>query len=55
MRRIIVYGLIMLVLVLASEVISGQKQTLQIEGSTTVGPIADAFAEALRISIPLLT
>jgi phosphate transport system substrate-binding protein len=24
----------------------GEKQTLQIEGSTTVGPIADAFAEA---------
>jgi len=45
MRRIIVCGLIMLALVLATEVIGGEKQTLQIEGSTTVGPIADVFAE----------
>lgn len=48
MKRIIVCGLIMLGLVLASELIAGQKQTLQIEGSTTVGPIADAFAEAFK-------
>ena len=48
MRKIIVCGLIMLALVLATEVIAAEKQTLQIEGSTTVGPIADAFAEAFE-------
>ncbi len=48
MKRIIVCGLIMLALVLSTEVIAGQKQALQIEGSTTVGPIADAFAEAFK-------
>jgi phosphate transport system substrate-binding protein len=48
MKRIIVCGLIMLALVLATEVIGAEKQTLQIEGSTTVGPIADAFAETFK-------
>ena len=48
MKRIITCGLIMLALVLATEVIAAEKQTLQIEGSTTVGPIADAFAEAFQ-------
>jgi phosphate transport system substrate-binding protein len=38
----------MLSLVLASELIAAEKQTLQIDGSTTVGPIADAFAEAFK-------
>ncbi|MBN1786875.1 MAG: phosphate ABC transporter substrate-binding protein [Sedimentisphaerales bacterium] len=47
-KEIIVCGLVMLSLVLASELIASQKQTLQIEGSTTVGPIADAFAEAFN-------
>ncbi|RKY25492.1 MAG: hypothetical protein DRP62_01045 [Planctomycetota bacterium] len=54
MKRIIVCGLIMLGLVLASELIAGQKQTLQIEGSTTVGPIADAFAEVFKNKYPNL-
>ncbi len=54
MRRIIVCGLVMLALVLATEVIGAEKQTLQIEGSTTVGPIADAFAEAFKNKYPNL-
>ncbi len=31
---------------------AAEKQTLQIEGSTTVGPIADAFAEAFKTKPP---
>lgn len=54
MRKIIVCGLIMLILVLAVEVIAGPKQSLQIEGSTTVGPIADAFAEVFKSKYPSL-
>ena len=52
MKRIIVCGLVMLFLVFASELIAAEKQTLQIEGSTTVGPIADAFAEAFKSNYP---
>jgi len=52
MKRIIVCGLIMMGLVLASELIAAEKQTLQIEGSTTVGPIADAFVEAFKSNYP---
>jgi len=52
MKGIIVCGLIMLVLVLATELIGAEKQTLQIDGSTTVGPIADAFAEAFKSNYP---
>ena len=48
MKRIMACGLIMLALVLETEVIAAEKQALQIEGSTTVGPIADAFAEAFK-------
>ncbi|MDD5459612.1 MAG: phosphate ABC transporter substrate-binding protein [Phycisphaerae bacterium] len=54
MKRIIVCGLIVLGLVLASELIAAEKQTLQIDGSTTVGPIADAFAEAFKSNYPNL-
>jgi len=54
MKRIIVCGLIMMGLVLASELIAAEKQTLQIDGSTTVGPIADAFAEAFKSNYPNL-
>jgi len=52
MKRIIVCCLIMLGLVLASEMIAAEKQALQIDGSTTVGPIADAFAEAFMSNYP---
>jgi phosphate transport system substrate-binding protein len=43
--------MIVLSLIVLSFALSGayaQKQTLQIEGSTTVGPIADAFAESFK-------
>lgn len=45
MKKIIVCSLIMLLLVLAVETMGANQKTLQIEGSTTVGPIADAFKE----------
>ena len=52
MRRIIVCGLIMWVLVLATELVGAEKTTLQIEGSTTVGPIGDAFTEVFMKTYP---
>lgn len=52
MKRIIVCGLIMMGLILATKVIAAEKQMLQIDGSTTVGPIADAFAEAFKSNYP---
>ena len=52
MKKIIVCGLIMLTLVLATKVVAAEKQTLQIDGSTTVGPIADAFTEAFKGNYP---
>lgn len=52
MKRIIVCGFIMLALVLATNVIAAEKQSLQIDGSTTVGPIADAFTEAFKSDYP---
>jgi len=52
MKKIIVCGLIMLALVLATKVVAAEKQTLQIDGSTTVGPIADAFTEAFKSNHP---
>jgi len=48
MKRIILCCLIMVSLVLTTELSAAKKQALQIEGSTTVGPIADAFAEAFE-------
>ena len=48
MKKILICGLIMLALVLVTELSAAEKQTLQIDGSTTVGPIADAFAEAFK-------
>ncbi|MBN1457303.1 MAG: substrate-binding domain-containing protein, partial [Sedimentisphaerales bacterium] len=54
MKKIIVYGLIMLSSVLTTGLIAAEKQTLQIDGSTTVGPIADAFAEAFKSNYPAL-
>ncbi len=54
MKRIIVCGLIMLTLVLATGAFASEKQTLQVVGSTTVGPIADAFAETFNNKYPNL-
>jgi phosphate transport system substrate-binding protein len=52
MRRMITCGLIMLALVLATELIGAEEMSLQIEGSTTVGPIADAFAAKFKEMYP---
>ncbi|MFA5424596.1 MAG: phosphate ABC transporter substrate-binding protein [Phycisphaerae bacterium] len=52
MKRMIAYGLIMLALVLATELVKAEQMSLQIDGSTTVGPIADAFAEAFKSNYP---
>lgn len=51
MKKLIVCGLIMLSLVSVTKVIAADK-ALQIEGSTTVGPIADAFTEAFNKTYP---
>jgi phosphate transport system substrate-binding protein len=45
----------MLVLVLATELVGSERMSLQIEGSTTVGPIADAFAEVFKSNNPGLS
>lgn len=55
MKKMIVYGLIMLVLVLATELVKAEQMSLRIEGSTTVGPIADAFAEVFKKNHPGLS
>lgn len=47
--RKIVYGLTAIMLIMGSSV---SAETLQLEGSTTVGPIADAFAEYFRSIYP---
>jgi len=52
MRKIILCGLAIAALAATSAVLAADKQTLQIEGSTTVGPIADAFAEAFKSNYP---
>lgn len=51
MKKMILCGLIMLGLCMLSEAMAAE-QTLQIVGSTTVGPIADAFADAFKSSDP---
>ncbi len=48
MKRTVICALIILNLVMATNLIADEKMSLQIEGSTTVGPIADAFAEAFK-------
>ena len=52
MRKILLCGLGIAVLAVTSAALAVEKQTLQIEGSTTVGPIADAFAEAFKSNYP---
>jgi len=51
MRKIVLSSLAILALCLLGQVIAAE-QTLQIVGSTTVGPIADAFKAALESSDP---
>lgn len=48
MRKMAVVAAVMLGLFVTQQARSEDKQTLQIEGSTTVGPIADAFAETFK-------
>lgn len=55
MKRMIACGIVMLVLVLATELVGSERMSLQIEGSTTVGPIADAFAEVFKSNNPGLS
>lgn len=55
MKRMITCGIVMLVLVLATELVGSERMSLQIEGSTTVGPIADAFAEVFKSNNPGLS
>jgi phosphate transport system substrate-binding protein len=50
MNRIFGYGLIVVVLVISTQAIAAEK--LHIEGSTTVGPIADGFAEVFKDMYP---
>jgi phosphate transport system substrate-binding protein len=51
MKKVMVSGLVVLGL-LVSGLVAAEKQALNIDGSTTVGPIADAFAEAFKSSHP---
>ena len=53
LRTLIVCGLVMLVLTAAAEAIGAEK--IHIEGSTTVGPIADGFAEVFSNMYPDVT
>lgn len=50
MKRLIRYGLVVLALVISSQSIAAEK--LHIEGSTTVGPIADGFTEVFKDMYP---
>ena len=54
MKHFIASTLIALALCITAPVTAAEKQTLQIEGSTTVGPIADAFAEHFNNQYPNL-
>jgi len=53
MKKLIVCGLVMLALVTTSNATGAEK--LHIEGSTTVGPIADGFAEVFKKMYPDVT
>lgn len=52
MKKLLICAAVMLMLVISVEAFS--KDSLQIEGSTTVGPIADAFAERFMQVYPQL-
>jgi phosphate transport system substrate-binding protein len=51
-KKVWILGIVMLVIamVTCSAMAAEEKQTLQLDGSTTVGPIGDAFAEAFMKS-----
>jgi len=50
MKRTLCYGLVLMAFVFSTQVIGAEK--LHIEGSTTVGPIADGFAEVFKDVYP---
>lgn len=52
MQKTIICGMILAGMVFSAGVLAAEKQTLQIEGSTTVGPIVDAFAEVFKGNYP---
>ncbi|MDD5328324.1 MAG: phosphate ABC transporter substrate-binding protein [Phycisphaerae bacterium] len=52
MKKVSIFAVILLALVSAGAATAAETQTLQIEGSTTVGPIVDAFAEAFKSNYP---
>jgi phosphate transport system substrate-binding protein len=52
MKRLVLSSLFLLSLTLTTQVWAADGQTLHIDGSTTVGPIADAFAEAFKNNFP---
>jgi phosphate transport system substrate-binding protein len=51
MKKIMV-SLVVVLGLAVSGLVAAEKQTLNIDGSTTVGPIADAFAESFKSSHP---
>ena len=56
MQRTVLGMLVAIVILIGSNALAGnQKKSLQIEGSTTVGPIADAFAEVFLKTHPKLS
>jgi len=48
MKKMIAFGLIIVSLVSASHLTAAEKETLQIQGSTTVGPVGEAFAQYFK-------
>ena len=52
MKKQIIYGFAITVLILGGLLIAAEKATLKVDGSTTVGPIGDAFAEYFKKSYP---
>jgi len=55
MKRTICCSLAIVLLLIGSGLAEAAEKTLHVEGSTTVGPIADAFAEAFKKMYPDVT
>ena len=52
MKKLMAIGMVLLLVSLALAMSAPREETLLLEGSTTVGPIGDAFAEALKKMYP---
>lgn len=52
MRKIVLTLVVVIAALMSVAAVKAAKQSLNIEGSTTVGPIADAFAEVFQKSYP---